>query len=101
MAFDNDILTLKFVWICISQKVYSYFIIISRLKERDVILQKMHSAESHYKTQVEKLEHDLEDQRAKNNVSNKKILKLKKTQLTKVVLPLGQNSSVQNLLNFQ
>lgn len=39
------------------------------MKEKDVILQKMHSAESHYKSQVSKLEADLEDQRAKNNVS--------------------------------
>lgn len=39
------------------------------LKEKDVILQKMHSVESHYKSQVSKLEADLEDQRAKNNVS--------------------------------
>ena len=39
------------------------------LKEKDVILQKMHTVESHYQTQVSKLEADLEDQRAKNNVS--------------------------------
>lgn len=31
-------------------------------------MQQMHSAESHYKSQVAKLESDLEDQRAKNNV---------------------------------
>ncbi len=40
------------------------------LKEKDVILQKMHTVESHYQTQVSKLEADLEDQRAKNNVSS-------------------------------
>ena len=40
-----------------------------RLKEKDVILQKMHTVESDYKSQVSKLESDLEDQRAKNNVS--------------------------------
>ena len=39
------------------------------LKEKDVILQKMHTVESDYKSQVSKLESDLEDQRAKNNVS--------------------------------
>lgn len=44
-------------------------------KEKDVILQKMHSVESHYKSQVSKLESDLEDQRAKNNVS--RLLKMK------------------------
>merc|ERR1712172_323095 len=37
------------------------------LKEKDVILQKMHTVESDYKSQVSKLESDLEDQRAKNN----------------------------------
>jgi hypothetical protein len=35
------------------------------LKEKDVILQKMHTVESDYKSQVSKLESDLEDQRAK------------------------------------
>ena len=44
-------------------------IIFCRLKEKDVILQKMHTVESDYKSQVSKLESDLEDQRAKNNVS--------------------------------
>ena len=39
------------------------------MKEKDVILQKMHTVESDYKSQVSKLESDLEDQRAKNNVS--------------------------------
>ena len=39
------------------------------LKEKDVILQNLNSTESKYKTQVSKLEADLEDQRAKNNVS--------------------------------
>ena len=39
------------------------------IKEKDVILQKLHSAESQLKSQVSKLESDLEDQRAKNNVS--------------------------------
>jgi len=37
------------------------------LKEKDVILQKMHTVESDCKSQVSKLESDLEDQRAKNN----------------------------------
>merc|ERR1712156_1386560 len=37
------------------------------LKEKDVILQKMHTVESDYKSRVSKLESDLEDQRAKNN----------------------------------
>jgi len=37
------------------------------IKEKDVILQKLHSAESQLKSQVSKLESDLEDQRAKNN----------------------------------
>merc|ERR1711956_106384 len=37
------------------------------LKEKDVILQKMHTVESDYKSQVSKLESDLEDQRALNN----------------------------------
>merc|ERR1712051_806649 len=37
------------------------------LKEKDVMLQKMHTVESDYKSQVSKLESDLEDQRAKNN----------------------------------
>jgi len=36
-------------------------------KEKDVILEKMHTVESDYKSQVSKLESDLEDQRAKNN----------------------------------
>ena len=40
------------------------------LKEKDVILQNLSSVESQYQTQVSKLEADLEDQRAKNNVSN-------------------------------
>ena len=40
------------------------------IKEKDVILQKLHSAESQLKSQVSKLESDLEDQRAKNNVSD-------------------------------
>ena len=35
-----------------------------------MILQKMHTVESDYKSQVSKLESDLEDQRAKNNVSS-------------------------------
>lgn len=39
------------------------------LKEKDVIMQNFSSVESQYKTQVSKLEADLEDQRAKNNVS--------------------------------
>ena len=39
------------------------------IKEKDVILQKLHSAESQLKSQVSKLESDLEDQRARNNVS--------------------------------
>ena len=39
------------------------------LKEKDVILQNLSSVESQYQTQVSKLEADLEDQRAKNNVS--------------------------------
>merc|ERR1712029_518291 len=37
------------------------------LKEKDVIMQNFSSVESQYKTQVSKLEADLEDQRAKNN----------------------------------
>ena len=49
--------------------MYSLFFFIFRLKEKDVIVQKMHTVESDYKSQVSKLESDLEDQRAKNNVS--------------------------------
>jgi len=37
------------------------------LKEKDVIMQNFSSVESQYKTQVSKLEADLEDQRAKND----------------------------------
>ena len=50
------------------QLIYDQFFF-CRLKEKDVILQKMHTVESDYKSQVSKLESDLEDQRAKNNVS--------------------------------
>lgn len=50
------------------------------IKEKDVILQKLHSAESQFKSQVSKLESDLDVQRGKNNDKNQQEVQLVKTE---------------------